>query len=166
MNGVELERKFLVARLPAHLERDAGGQISQGYLVIGEDGSEVRIRRRGNRTMLTVKQGSGLVRREEEIRIPEADFDRLWPLTEGRRIEKRRHEIALDGGLVLELDVYGGELRGLLIAEVEFPSVEIAEGFSAPDWLGPEVTDDDSYKNRRLATAGLPPGRLPVGPIP
>ncbi len=161
MSGVELERKFLVARLPAELERDAGSQISQGYLVIAEDGSEARVRRRGDRTVLTVKQGSGLVRREEEIEIPQAHFNRLWPLTEGRRIEKRRHEIALDGGLVLELDVYEGALRGLLVAEVEFPSIAAAERFVAPDWLGLEVTDDDAYKNRRLATAGLPAGQGP-----
>ena len=157
MSGVELERKFLVTAPPAGLDRAAGSHISQGYLVIGQDGSEVRVRRRGDRTVLTVKQGSGLVRREEEIEISRADFDRLWPLTEGSRIEKRRQEIALDGGLVLELDVYKGALLGLLVAEVEFPSLAAAERFVAPDWLGTDVTGDDAYKNRRLATDGLPP---------
>lgn len=161
MSGAEIERKFLVAAPPAGLDRAAGSDISQAYLVIGQDGSEVRVRRRGDRTVLTVKQGSGLVRREEEIEISPADFDRLWPLTEGRRIEKRRHELPLDCGLVLELDIYEGGLRGLVVAEVEFPSVAAAERFIAPDWLGPEVTDDDAYKNRRLATDGLPPARAP-----
>jgi len=156
MIGVELERKFLVASLPAGID-PVSSHISQGYLVIGRDGSEVRVRRRGDRTVLTVKQGSGLMRREVEIEISPADFDRLWPLTEGARIEKRRHEIGLGGGLVLELDVYEGALQGLLVAEVEFPDVAAAERFIAPDWLGTEVTDDDAYKNRRLATDGLPP---------
>lgn len=160
MSGMELERKYLVEKLPEQLRDGGASHISQGYLVVAEDGSEVRVRRRADRTVLTVKQGTGMARREEEIDIPLEHFERLWPLTEGRRIEKRRHEIALGDGLVLELDVYEGSLRGLLVAEVEFPSVAIAELFVAPDWLGIEVTDDDAYKNRRLATDGLPPGAV------
>lgn len=158
MCAIELERKFLVAQLPPQCRHDAGTRISQGYLVIGTGGSEVRVRRRGDHTVLTVKKGTGLVRREEEIEIPRADFERLWPLTEASRIEKRRHEIALDGELVAELDVYEGPLAGLLVAEVEFPNVEAAERFAVPEWFGPEVTEDDAYKNRRLATDGLPGG--------
>jgi len=158
MCAFELERKFLVTRIPENLDLGAGSEISQGYLVIAPDGSEVRLRRRGDRTLLTVKKGSGLVRREEELGIAQADFDRLWPMTEGSRIEKRRHEIPLDRGLVLELDVYQGALAGLRVAEVEFPTSDASQLFVAPDWLGPEVTDDDAYKNRRLATEGLPAG--------
>ncbi|MGA2926426.1 MAG: adenylate cyclase [Solirubrobacteraceae bacterium] len=162
MNGIELERKFLVTRLPPGIEPEGGSQISQGYLAIGQDGSEVRVRRRRDRTALTAKQGRGLVRREEEIEIPRAHFERLWPLTEGRRVLKRRHEITLQGGLLLELDVYEGALRGLLTAEIEFPSLAAAERFVAPAWLGREVTDDDAYKNRQLAAAGLPDGHVPA----
>lgn len=156
MNALELERKFLVAEAPADLERYPADRILQGYLAIGEDGTEVRVRRRGKRTSLTVKQGGGLTRREEEIEITRAQFDRLWPLTEGRRIEKTRHLIGLPRGLVIELDRYDGALAGLLVAEVEFPSAAAAHRFSPPDWFGREVTDADEYKNKRLATAGLP----------
>jgi adenylate cyclase len=42
------------------------------------------------------------------------------------------------------------------VAEVEFESAEAAAGFSPPAWLGREVTDDPVYKNKRLATQGLP----------
>ena len=156
MNALELERKFLVAEAPDDLENYPADRILQGYLAIGEDGSEARVRRRGQRTTLTVKQGRGLTRREEEVEITRAQFDRLWPLTEGRRIEKTRHLIGLPNGLVIELDTYDGALAGLLTAEVEFPSAAAAQRFVPPDWFGPEVTNDDAYKNRRLATTGLP----------
>jgi CYTH domain-containing protein len=158
MTGVERERKFLVASLPSDLDQHRSSRIMQGYLVIGADGSEARVRRRDERTVLTIKQGSGLERREEEIEIAPGQFEQLWPLTEGRRIEKTRYEIPLSEGLVLELDVYVGVLAGLLIAEVEFPTRGAAERFAAPAWLGREVTDDDAYKNRRLAVDGLPTG--------
>jgi adenylate cyclase len=157
MNGLERERKFLVAEPPSDLERYRSSRISQGYLVVGADGSEVRVRRRGERSTLTVKQGSGLVRREEEIDITRAQFERLWPLTEGRRVEKTRYEIPHSSGLVIELDVYEGALAGLHTAEVEFPSAAGAERFVPAPWLGLEVTRDDAYKNRRLAIDGLPP---------
>jgi len=157
MDGVERERKFLVAEPPSDLERQRSSRISQGYLAVGADGSEVRVRQRGERNTLTVKQGSGLVRREQEIDITRPQFERLWPLTEGRRIEKTRYEIPHPGGLVIELDVYEGELVGMLTAEVEFQSAAGAERFVPPPWFGLEVTHDDAYKNRRLAIDGLPP---------
>jgi CYTH domain-containing protein len=156
MSALELERKFVLDTLPDDLEAFPRSRIVQGYLVVGPDGSEVRVRRRDARALLTVKQGTGLVRREEEVDISQLQFDRLWPLTEGRRVEKTRYAIARPGGLVIEVDVYEGALSGLLVAEVEFTSTAAAERFMPPPWFGREVTEDDAYKNRRLAIDGRP----------
>ncbi len=93
---------------------------------------------------------------EEEIEIEPERFDRLWPLTERRRIEKTRYDVPGDGGLTIELDVYGGALAGLVVAEVEFASEDDADAFAAPAWFGREVTDDGRYKNQRLARDGVP----------
>lgn len=153
---IEIERKFLVAEPPSHLERWPATAIEQGYVALDEDGTEVRVRRRDGRTWLTVKSGAGRVRVEEEIEIEPERFERLWALTEGRRIEKTRYELDAGDGLVLELDVYTGELEGLVVAEVEFESEEAAEGFTPPGWLGPDVTEDARYKNQRLARDGAP----------
>jgi len=154
--AIEIERKFLVAQRPADLERWPATAIEQGYLAIAQAGPEVRVRRRAGRTWLTVKAGGGRVRVEEEIEIEADRFERLWPLTEGQRIEKTRYEIPADDGLVIELDVYSGDLDGLVTAEVEFASEEAAEAFAAPAWLGPDITEDVRYKNQRLAVDGAP----------
>jgi adenylate cyclase len=154
---VEIERKFLVERLPAELDRRTGRRIEQGYLAIGSDGSEARIRRLGGEACsLTVKQGVGMVRSEAEVTLDGGQFAVLWPATEGRRLEKTRYALAAPGGLVIELDVYAGALAGLLVAEVEFASAEQAGAFTPPAWFGREVTDDAAYKNRRLAVDGRP----------
>ena len=116
----------------------------------------MRVRRRADQAYLTVKAGAGRVRVEEEIEIDGDRFDRLWPLTEGRRIEKTRYEIPAGDGLVIELDVYTGDLAGLVVAEVEFASEEAADGFAPPGWLGPDVTEDVRYKTQRLARDGAP----------
>jgi adenylate cyclase len=154
---MEVERKFLVTEAP-DLDRAESAEIEQGYLAIGSDG-EVRVRRKGEKLLLTAKRGSGLSRQEAEVEIDRASFDQLWTLTDGRRLVKRRYVIP-HGELRIELDVYGGELEGLIVAEVEFASEEEAKAFDPPGWLGEEVTGDHRYMNETLATAGIPSARF------
>jgi adenylate cyclase len=150
---MEVERKFLVDE-PPDLAGTDSDEIEQGYLSIGAEG-EVRLRRKGGRPLLTAKRGAGISRDEAEVDLDGVAFDRLWPLTEGRRLQKRRHVIP-HGDLAIELDVYEGELAGLRVAEVEFASEEQARLFEPPAWLGQEVTGDERYLNETLATRGLP----------
>ena len=150
---VEIERKFLVPETPDLTGTDAD-EIEQGYLAIGSDG-EVRLRRKGERLLLTAKRGSGISRDEAEVELDREPFERLWPLTEGRRLHKRRHVIP-HGDLRIEVDVYEGELEGLVVAEIEFSSEDEARAFQPPDWIGEEVTGDRRYLNETLATRGPP----------
>lgn len=151
---MEIERKFLVEQLPADLGTYPSDRIEQGYIAITEDGVEVRIRRYGDEAFLTIKSGGGEERLEEEIEIDDRRFRSLWPLTEGRRVSKRRYRIPYEHGALIELDVYNGALQGLLTAEVEFESVAAASAFAPPRWLGAEVTDEPAYKNKALAVDG------------
>ena len=154
--GIEVERKFLLAERPADLESHPSRTIEQGYLAVHDDGVEARIRRIGDDTLLTIKSAPGLVRVEEELPIEERRFEALWPLTESRRLVKTRYLVPLADGLTAEVDEYGEDLDGLLTAEVEFPSVEASRAFAAPEWMGREVTGDDRYAVRNLAMKGRP----------
>jgi adenylate cyclase len=174
--GTEIERKFVVEQPPPDLDRCQRTTIEQGYIAIASDGTEVRIRRwspgdasesagdrgadgdddLGHGAALTIKSGRGRTRLEEEILIDNDRFERLWPLTDGRRVEKTRYVIPLDAALQAELDVYSGALEGLTVAEVEFDSEKAAQEFKPPAWFDREVTDDPRYKNQRLACAGAP----------
>ncbi|MEO8686938.1 MAG: CYTH domain-containing protein [Solirubrobacteraceae bacterium] len=156
MAGVEIERKFLVAELPEDIAEHPGERIEQGYLAIAPDGVEVRVRRRAGQATLTVKSGPGEVRMEEEMEIDERRFGALWRLTEGRRVSKTRHEIPLPNGAVAEVDVYDGDLDGLLTVEIEFGSLEASVQFAPPPWIGRELTGDARYANQSLALAGRP----------
>lgn len=160
MSDFELERKWLIEQAPEAVLDHPAQRIEQGYLAVGEDGSEVRLRRREQDCSLTVKSGSGLARRELEVELSAEQFAVLWPATEGRRIQKSRRVIEVGtqapGGLRIELDEYAGELSGLRVAEVEFPDRQTAESFTAPEWFAAEVTDRDDYKNRSLALRGRP----------
>jgi CYTH domain-containing protein/CHAD domain-containing protein len=149
----EIERKFLVGEMP----RAESGQteIEQGYLALDEHG-EVRLRRKGGELLLTAKTGHGEVREEVEVPLEPRAFEALWPLTAGRRVRKVRHYVPLRDQLRAEIDVYAGALDGLRTAEIEFESIEQADGFRPPSWLGAELTGDERYANQSLATRGLP----------
>jgi len=154
--AIEIERKFLVTQAPGDLDRHPARAVRQGYLAVEGGGNEVRVRQIGDATVLTVKRGAGRTRIEEEVVIDRDAFDRLWPLTEGRRVEKVRHLVPAGDGLVLEVDVYEGDLAGLVVAEIEFPSEAAADAWAPPAWLGAEVTTDERYKNHHLAIDGIP----------
>ena len=156
MSGVEVERKFLLPAPPEALSEHPSKRLEQGYLAIDPAGSEVRIRRKDDETLMTVKMGIGLIRGEEEFAIDRDRFERLWPMTEGRQVVKTRYFVPLDDGLTAEVDVYAGDLDGLVTGEVEFPDAETALAFAAPDWLGRDVTEDARYANRTLAVEGIP----------
>jgi CYTH domain-containing protein/CHAD domain-containing protein len=152
---VEHERKWLVSAVPG---LDGGGRVlRQGYLAL--DGSvAVRVRADGDEVhTLTIKGGRGASRTEVEWEISSSQFDALWALTGDRRVDKVRHRLPIDDGLVAELDVFGGSLDGLVLVEVEFESQEALGSFSPPAWFGDEVTDDDRYSNAALALSGTPP---------
>jgi len=151
---VETERKFLVQELPEDLKAFPRDKIRQGYLA-SEDGTEVRVRAVGKKYYLTVKAGGGVSRDEVELRLRPKDFAALWPLTRGKRVWKRRYHIP-HGNRTVEVDVYRHRLKGLITAEVEFPTAEAAEKFKVPEWLGRDITEDHRYANRTLATQGAP----------
>lgn len=152
--AVEIERKFLVERVPEQASTWPCERIEQGYLAIAED-VEVRLRRRGGRCLETVKRGSGLRRIELEVELDPAQLETLWPATDGRRVVKIRR-VGEIGGVRVELDIFEDALAGLVVAEVEFRSVAAARAFRPPPWFGREVTDDPRYANRSLALRGRP----------
>lgn len=146
--GVEIERKFLVADR-AVLDGLIGTAYRQGYLSTTPERT-VRVRRAGETAFLTVKGISiGASRAEFEYPIPVADVDDLLALCERPIIEKVRYRIG-HAGLVWEVDVFGGDNAGLVVAEVEIPSLETA--VEVPAWVGAEVTDDPRYFNANLVS--------------
>ena len=154
---LEIERKFIVEAPPPDLEAYPHKEIWQGYVAADPNGTVVRLRRKGSEFFETVKSAGLRARIEIEVALTRAQFDALWPATEGRRLRKIRYEIP-DRGYTIELDVYLGPLEGFFTAEVEFPSHEEAAAYEPPPWFEREVTMDPRYKNLSLAAHGLPEG--------
>ena len=146
----EIERKFLVKRLPPDLASFPRDEIAQGYLAIESGGVQVRLRKKGNVRSLTYKRSLKVGREEREIRISAEQFDALWPATEGRRLTKTRYEMPWKGHKI-EIDVYTGKHDGLVVAEVEFADEKSRDAFQPPEWMEEDVTGKSRYSNVVLA---------------
>lgn len=151
----EIERKFVVSHVPEGLlEPRKYKEIRQGYLAF-DDEKEIRIRDKSGKYTMTIKQGTGLKRLETQIDLHEAQFETLWPLTSGFRVEKRRYDIKFLSH-ILSLDVYYGPLEPLVTVEVEFENEQQSREFLPPDFADREVTTNQEYKNASLARFGMP----------
>lgn len=143
----EIERKFLV-RDTSILNGRTGRRLVQGYISTTPNTTRVRII--GDTALLTIKGPPSGISCEE--------FEAPWPLVLAqemltnlcgdRVIEKTRYEIPV-GERTFEVDVFHGAWAGLVLAEVELPSVDAL--VAIPDWVGLEVSGDRQYTNACMA---------------
>ncbi len=153
INNKEIERKFLIKKLPDNLESFKKHHIIQAYVCTNPT---IRIRKRDDEYIFTFK-GAGFIEKTEfEHPLTKEQFTGLMKKTEGRVIEKFRYIIPLENGLMGELDIYKGDLEGFMNVEVEFRSLEEAEGFKPPLWFGEDISFDRRFSNASLALYGLP----------
>src|SRR5216117_858365 len=113
----EIERKFLIKRLPVKILRSRHFPIAQGNLANEPRGRHVRLRKKGKAASLTFKIDSGTSREGREIRLSPQQFAMLWTATRGRRLRKTRYEVPWKN-LKIEVDIYHGRNHGLVVAEV------------------------------------------------
>lgn len=136
MEHVEIERRFRVRSIPQDLSAFRKRVIEQGYLSVSPT---VRVRRDDGEFYLTYKNGKGTAHTEYNLPLTPESYAHLLAKADGIRICKDRYEIP-DGDLIIELDIFHGDLEGLRWAEVEFPTLEEAEGYQKPAWFGEEIT--------------------------
>lgn len=147
---IEIERKFLVNSNQFIADSFRSTRIVQGYLNSNPERT-VRIRIKGNQGYLTIKgKGniSGLSRFEWEKEIPVEEAEELLLFCEKGIIDKIRYEVHYCNHLI-EIDVFAGENKGLILAEIELQSEE--EAIEKPEWLGEEVTQNTKYYNAYLS---------------
>lgn len=156
--GLEIERKWLVKdeilkkQDSIHLEDFDYRDISQGYLcAVPVIRIRKSIKKSGESHYMLSYKGRGLLEREEyNLPLTAEAYESLKGKIEGRLIEKRRYILPFEK-YKIELDIFKGKLEGLIYAEVEFPSKEEAENFSAPEWFNRELTEEPGNSNADLA---------------
>ena len=157
MENMEIEKKYTLKSLPENLECYPCKIIEQAYL---NTSPVVRVRKSNNLYYLTYK-GSGLMAREEcNLPLDEESYRHLLEKADGNVISKKRYVIPIEAPqfddsyqpattpeLFIELDVFAPPFAPLIMAEVEFPSVDMANAFIPPAWFDADVTNDPEYHN-------------------
>lgn len=151
MSSLEIERKFLVKKGGAYKSAAFScSHIIQGYMKT--EGATVRVRLRDDKAYLTIKGPSvdgGLSRFEFEQQIGIGDATEMLKLCKGGVIDKHRY-LVNSGKHIFEVDEFHGVNDGLVMAEVELSSAD--EAYEKPDFVGPEVTGDAHFYNKRMLT--------------
>lgn len=141
---VEKERKFLVRVLPEKYLERGGNEITQWYICFKPP---VRVRVENfDDCYLTIKtrkkRGEDY---ELEGEIPKFASENLAAFRKGNKVRKTRYALG-----VLELDVFCGQLAGLVL--LEFEKKTGRESFEIPsDLKVVEVTGDKRFRNHNLA---------------
>lgn len=167
---MEIERKFRVKSLPDNLGQYPFHLIEQAYL---NTDPVVRIRKEDDDYYLTYK-GKGLMAREEyNLPLNEQSYYHLREKADGNVISKKRYLIPITHpafvsdfqinvdqvSLVIELDIFEAPFENLVIAEVEFPTIEMSEAFLAPGWFLEDVSNNPEYHNSNLSKKEFQPAR-------
>jgi adenylate cyclase len=146
--GKEIERKFLIDQQKwDSLTKPEGKFFRQGYLLTDKD-KTIRVRATETKGFLTIKgQTIGATRMEYEYEIPVGEAIELLDNFSLSELSKTRYEIPFSGKL-WEVDVFLGDNKGLIVAEIELESEN--ETFDLPDWVTTEVTEEEKYYNSNL----------------
>ncbi len=148
---IEHERKFLAKFLPKELHQCKSREIIDIYLPADNPNPNLRIRKNGNRYEITRKEvldGDTSKLKEDNLTISEEEFKELEKEVKGKRVHKIRYYYPYHN-LMGEIDIFQGNLKGLILVEFEFPNLEEKEKFEIPDFCLVEVT-----KNSKEVFAG------------
>jgi CYTH domain-containing protein len=147
----ELERRFLLDRLPEGAGR--GHLILDRYVT----GTSLRLRcdvARDPPHKLSKKEAPSppdyATTTITTIYLSPEEYELLLALP-ARELRKRRYHLG-----PYSIDVFEGELEGLILAEITFQSDAEMRAHPAPDFAVREVSDDVRYTSGTLATRGLP----------
>lgn len=152
---MEIEKKYLIdlENIPHKLEDLPCHTMEQAYLCTNP---VVRVRKEDDNFYMTYK-GRGFLSREEYNLPLDADsYAHLLAKADGTVITKKRYIIPyndnnLGKNLTIELDIFEGKYADLVLAEIEFDSIEDAEALIPPTWFGADVTYEKKYHNSEMS---------------
>lgn len=149
---VEWERRFLLERFPHDVIVTRVRYLDDRYI----EGTNLRLRRirdaRGQTEFRLTQKLPADARGARQglittIVLNQAECHVLTGLP-AMRLAKTRHSVPPFG-----IDVFEGELSGLILAEAEFNSDLEASALVLPRFVGPEITNDVRFTGGRLAAA-------------
>lgn len=141
---VELERTFLLKKLPKDIKNYKSVEILDIYFPTTISHPILRLRKKDNLFEMTKKapvKDDASEQREQTIPLSKEEFLELSAFP-GKRLRKIRYHYPINKYLA-EIDVFLDDLKGLALADFEFSSVEEKEKFSMPEFCLADVSQEE-----------------------
>lgn len=153
---VERERRYLLQDLPEGLTRaDHHFQITDNYLT----GTRLRLRK-----VRDPKTNKWIVKFTQKFAVNPEDLSRTiitntylnateaetLSIFEANEIRKNRYRFEFEGR-EFSVDMFLGDLFGLVLAEVSFETDEEMDGFAKPPFAITEVTNNELFSGGKLS---------------
>ncbi|XLQ19647.1 MAG: hypothetical protein ACKUBY_03580 [Candidatus Moraniibacteriota bacterium] len=143
---IEIEKTYLAKELPQNLGECKFKEIIDVYIPKASVHPSLRLRKDGDNFELTKKElideGDHSHAREQTIVLTEKEFDALNQQIKGKRVRKIRYNYDYNGTIV-EFDIFQDALKGLILVDVEFESIDEKDNFQMPDFCLADVTEED-----------------------
>lgn len=140
----ELERTYLVKELPSGFEGTRSEEMLDIYIPSSVEHPVLRIRKTGEKYEITKKEpfekGDASHQIETTIPLTKAEYAEFCKLP-GKRVQKTRFTYQ-ENKVSYEIDIFRGDLEGLVLVDVEFSSLEEKDAFVPPTWCLAEVTQE------------------------
>jgi len=152
---VERERRYLLQDLPAGLSRASDHvQITDNYMT----GTRLRLRkvRDPQTNKWTVKFTQKFAPNPQDLSRTvitntylNANEYEVLSIFEGNEIRKNRYSLEFEGRK-FSIDMFLGDLLGLVLAELSFETDEDMDNFSSPPFALADVTNNETFSGGRL----------------
>lgn len=152
MDSLELERTYLAKELPKEIDEADYVEIVDIYIPDGIDFANMRLRKKGDEyfmTKKTVVSDDASEQVEQTIELSLREYEALSSCS-NKRVEKRRYYAKIDGHNA-EVDVFYGDLAGLVLVEFEFANAREKDEFVMPDGMLADVTPEEFIAGGMLA---------------
>lgn len=151
MEEIELEKTYLAKYLPDFSACEYKEMVDT-YLPERASHPVIRVRKQGERYMITKKapvENNASIQKEQTILLTKEEYDDLSKIS-SKKVEKVRYYYPIDGKKA-EIDVFQGELYGLVLIDFEFSSEEEMNAFKMPEFCLVDVTNESYIAGGLLA---------------
>ncbi len=157
MKNIEYERTYLVKTLPVDLEEAPSKILVDVYFPRSAAHPTLRLRQKGDKYELTKKNkpdpNDASTQIETTVDLTREEFESMAK-GDGKVVRKRRYYYDYKGQIA-EIDVFEGELKGLVLVDFEFKSREELLEFEKPDFCLVDVTQEEPLAGGMLAGKSL-----------
>jgi CYTH domain-containing protein len=143
--AIELERTFLAKYLPEGLESCGKKEILDIYIPTEARHPTLRIRKNGNKYEITKKEpleNDPSEMSEETTTLTKEEFEELNKTLIGKRVRKLRYYYSYNDRTA-EVDVFQDLLKGLIVVDFEFPTIEEKNLFQMPEFCLIDITQEE-----------------------